>query len=672
MEESKNFPGNVEGWGKRTGGFADDKLECPACGKDFATKQGLFTHKKTVHDGVRHRCDLCEKSYTQASSLKTHRLLHTDKKPWSCWCGKSYAEKSTLATHQNVKHNNSGQRFPCSICGKEFGTNGNRKNHEKGVHGKAHQCNQCNEAFKAGSDLRSHILGLHADTELTRKLVQEWDRTLGFDSESIPNEDEIDDKHDNTQSQEAMLQSTDANLNVPKVLKVSNDAEIEDQGIHSPMPEEDVGGLGELSGEDEGGFSSNSFLENSPKKDAKLAESRISDKTEYQRLFVAEQNEHGLFPCDICDLMYAVREELKYHKLVEHEGLRFECTHCKKLFLTETDLGAHRKSCETPLETNFPVKTWEQIVTSPQKKLKGENLLECDVCGFKANRPDRLKEHMLQHDGIRHECKHCNKTFSQWRNLKTHIQKVHEAEPLLCDQCEYTTTRKDSLKLHKESKHQGVEYKCTMCNASYNRKKTLTRHIKSMHTGNGFNCEQCDFTTNLKEHVKSHTLKHHDGNKLFCEFCEASYCSKKDLQNHIANKHFKSEKVQDQRFGCSLCSKSYANKKELKRHFQAVHSNQKFYCELCGVEAPSANLLWRHKRMKHGFKEEKGNFNCDQCDFIANYENALQSHKLSKHSGLEMSCNFCGHRSDSDANLRMHMRTQHTGLGQDMCEINDM
>ena len=75
--------------------------------------------------------------------------------------------------------------------------------------------------------------------------------------------------------------------------------------------------------------------------------------------------------------------------------------------------------------------------------------------------------------------------------------------------------------------------------------------------------------------------------------------------------------------------------------------------------------------MKHGFKEEKGNFKCDQCDFVANYENALQSHKQSKHSGLEMSCSLCGHRSVSDANLRLHMRTQHTGLGQNMCEVND-
>ena len=130
--------------------------------------------------------------------------------------------------------------------------------------------------------------------------------------------------------------------------------------------------------------------------------------------------------------------------------------------------------------------------------------------------------------------------------------------------------------------------------------------------------------------------------------------------------HVKDETIQDQRFGCSLCSKYDANKKDLKHHFQAMHSNQKFYCDMCGVEAPLANMLGRHKRLKHGYKEEKGNFKCDQCDFVANYENALQSHKQSKHSGLEMSCSFCGHRSDSDANLRLHMRTRHTGLGQDV------
>ena len=420
----------VEGWGEILGGLTDDKIECPACGKVFATKQGLLTHKKTVHDGVRHKCDLCDKSYTQASSLKTHRILHSDKKPWSCWCGKSYAEKSTLATHQNVKHNNSGQRYPCTICGKEFGSNGNRKNHEKGVHGKAHQCAQCNEAFKAGSDLRSHILGIHANTEFTRNLVQEWDRTLGFGSESLPNEDEVAEQPGNIQSEEEMLQSTDANLNVPKVLEVAEDSNIEDQGTQSSMSEADNGDFGEFSGEGEREFARNSFPEN-PSKCKDKPEADNFDETVYERLFVAEQNEHGLFECDVCDLMYALREELKYHKLVEHEGLRFECSHCDELFLSQTDLGAHRKSCGTPfIKSISPVKTedLEQSDTSPKKKFKGDplsgrpSILECDVCGFTANRPDRLKEHMLQHDGIRHECKHCKKTFSQWRNLKSHIQ----------------------------------------------------------------------------------------------------------------------------------------------------------------------------------------------------------------------------------------------------------
>ena len=108
----------MEHIGRSEGLTGDEKIECPECGKVFATKQGLLTHIKTVHDGERHKCDLCEKSYTQASSLKTHRLLHSDKKPWSCWCGKSYAEKSTMAKHQNAKHNNSGQRYSCNICGK--------------------------------------------------------------------------------------------------------------------------------------------------------------------------------------------------------------------------------------------------------------------------------------------------------------------------------------------------------------------------------------------------------------------------------------------------------------------------------------------------------------------------------------------------------------------------
>ena len=643
MERKMEESGKAEDWNSLSceslSKVIGDKTECPACGKVFVSKQSMLRHKQTVHDGVRkHKCDLCDKSYTQSHSLKAHKLLHTNKKPWLCWCGKSYAEKATLVKHQNVKHDNSGQRYPCNICRKEFGTNGNRRNHEKGVHGRPHQCGQCNEAFKVGSDLRTHILGIHANTEFTRNLVQEWDKTLGLDPETAPSDDKskIEDQ--------GFLSEEDSEVNFAHLLSVKK-------------------------------------------------ERNSCEETVYQKLFVADHNEHGLFECDACDLMFDLRDELKYHKLVEHEGLRFECAQCSELFLSQADLGVHEKSHESTSEASSSVKE-EPSAVSPIKNFtqslggKSENLelsisysrrkpkggdfwLECDICGFAANRPDRLREHMLQHDGIRHECKQCDKTFSQWRNLKSHIQKVHEAEPLLCDECDYTTTRKDSLRLHKESKHQGVEYKCDMCSASYNRQKTLMRHKKSMHSGNRFNCEQCDFTSNLEEHVKSHTLKHHEGNKLYCEFCEASYCSKKDLQNHIASKHLKTDTVRDKRFICVLCNKTYVSKKDLKRHSEATHGDQKFFCDVCGIESPSTNLLWRHKRLKHGLKEERGNFGCEQCDFIANYENALVSHKQSKHSGLEMTCTYCDHRSDSDASLRLHMRTEHIGLEQNKSQLND-
>lgn len=48
---------------------------CKFCEKEL-TKRSLKRHIETVHNGVRFNCDLCEKSFSQQSTLQTHKVLH--------------------------------------------------------------------------------------------------------------------------------------------------------------------------------------------------------------------------------------------------------------------------------------------------------------------------------------------------------------------------------------------------------------------------------------------------------------------------------------------------------------------------------------------------------------------------------------------------------------------
>ena len=97
--------GKVEGWGEILGGLADDKIECPACGKVFATKQGLLTHKRTVHDTVRHKCDLCDKSYARASHLRVHQLSKHQMVRFQCLqCDFTFKTPQSLSNHEKIVH----------------------------------------------------------------------------------------------------------------------------------------------------------------------------------------------------------------------------------------------------------------------------------------------------------------------------------------------------------------------------------------------------------------------------------------------------------------------------------------------------------------------------------------------------------------------------------------
>ena len=72
---------NVDANGKRK------LFQCKECDRVFSSHQGLWGHKKAVHDGVTYACDQCDYKA---------------------------AKKSNLTQHIQVKHENT--RYPCSMC----------------------------------------------------------------------------------------------------------------------------------------------------------------------------------------------------------------------------------------------------------------------------------------------------------------------------------------------------------------------------------------------------------------------------------------------------------------------------------------------------------------------------------------------------------------------------
>ena len=84
-------------------------LTCMPCGDDVVEQNQMRKEETAIiTKGVKrkrggHECDVCEKRFTQSSSLKAHMLIRTNEKPYECdVCEKSFTQAGNLSTHMRI------------------------------------------------------------------------------------------------------------------------------------------------------------------------------------------------------------------------------------------------------------------------------------------------------------------------------------------------------------------------------------------------------------------------------------------------------------------------------------------------------------------------------------------------------------------------------------------
>lgn len=114
-------------------GMLDSKSSfCHLCQKDY-TKTGFMNHLRK-HTGERpFVCELCNKSFSQSSSLSIHMKFHLNVRKHACTvCEKKFVTKSELSRHMTV--HTKQKSYYCGVCDKAFTRSDNMKKHEK-THG---------------------------------------------------------------------------------------------------------------------------------------------------------------------------------------------------------------------------------------------------------------------------------------------------------------------------------------------------------------------------------------------------------------------------------------------------------------------------------------------------------------------------------------------------------
>ena len=105
--------------------------QCGVCNMNFSTKRILKIHLREQHMGGKpYTCEFCEKTFTEAGSLKKHRIIHTGEKLYKCEiCEKTFTQASALKTHRRI---HTGEKpYACEICGKSFNLNSNLLRHKR-------------------------------------------------------------------------------------------------------------------------------------------------------------------------------------------------------------------------------------------------------------------------------------------------------------------------------------------------------------------------------------------------------------------------------------------------------------------------------------------------------------------------------------------------------------
>ncbi|XP_053695943.1 zinc finger protein 728-like [Sabethes cyaneus] len=101
--------------------------ECHVCHKTFSD----LRHHMLLHDGEKpYKCDICSKSFFNASTLKTHYRVHSDENPYRCTtCTKVFDNARSLELHYRT---HTGERpYACDVCLKKFSCSSNLKRHRK-------------------------------------------------------------------------------------------------------------------------------------------------------------------------------------------------------------------------------------------------------------------------------------------------------------------------------------------------------------------------------------------------------------------------------------------------------------------------------------------------------------------------------------------------------------
>ena len=200
----------------------------------------------------------------------------------------------------------------------------------------------------------------------------------------------------------------------------------------------------------------------------------------------------------------------------------------------------------------------------------GSKMFDCDICGYKNPKKEKIKRHTQIHSNMdrKLKCGPCKVSFKNKVQLEYHQRKIHteEKEPdeevadehmkhdaddaeesdfgsnkFSCTLNELDDTSENDKEAEMKpsvfektsdeeetedsedqmegelatfndsnyTKNDSQEFVCNSCNKVFQKRQKMRRHWHDVHSGIKFSCDQCDYTTSRKENLNTHVKKKH-------------------------------------------------------------------------------------------------------------------------------------------------------------------